>query len=154
MIVIYLVFCTSYYAWDGGGSTGPRHLVPVLPFFVLSMGRYLKEGALARWLTRIALVPSVFIMTACVAVIVQLPEGDAYHFNPLYEFVFPALFRGELALNAQDFYFAPGARGDASYNLGQLFHLSPSVSLLLPLAVWLLAFLPPWWRQATPAEAL
>jgi hypothetical protein len=160
MIVVYLFFCTSYYAWDGGGSVGPRHLVPVLPFFVIPIGRYLKEGRVATWLTRFAITVSVAIMGACVAVIVQLPEGDVHGFDPLYEFVVPALLRGEISLNAQDFYFAPGFRSDASYNLGRLLHLSPALSILLPATVWVFAMICPRnvtgvfraWRQRPSPE--
>jgi len=37
MIIFYLVILSGYYMWWGGYSLGPRHLIPVLPFFSLLM---------------------------------------------------------------------------------------------------------------------
>ena len=33
MIIVYFVILSGYYMWWGGYSLGPRHLIPVLPFF-------------------------------------------------------------------------------------------------------------------------
>jgi hypothetical protein len=35
--VYYLLLNSSYHYWDGGWSTGPRHLTPMIPFVVLPM---------------------------------------------------------------------------------------------------------------------
>lgn len=136
LIVTYLIFCASYYAWDGGGSTGPRHLVPVMPFFILPLGFLLRRHRYALAGTATFVIPSVVIMTACVACIVQLPEGDVDTFDPLYEFVLPSILHDQIALNMQDLTFAPLRRADASYNLGLLFHLSPKASIAFPFLVW------------------
>jgi hypothetical protein len=34
--VCYLLINSGYYYWDGGFSTGPRHIIPALPFICLS----------------------------------------------------------------------------------------------------------------------
>jgi hypothetical protein len=34
-ILVYLVFCSGYYAW--GGAYTPRHIIPILPLFVLPL---------------------------------------------------------------------------------------------------------------------
>jgi len=34
-IGIYLLFNSSYYMWWGGAALGPRHLIPIIPFFIL-----------------------------------------------------------------------------------------------------------------------
>ena len=137
MVVAYVLFNAGYFAWDGGGSTGPRHLVPALPYFVLPMGWFLQASARARTWAWVAIVPSVLIMLACTAVCIQVPEGDPFRANPLYQIVGTALARGEVAVNRQDVFFLP-TRGDASYNLGLLAGLPGLASLLPLLAVWAL----------------
>lgn len=136
-----VLFSASYYAWDGGGSTGPRHIVPALPFFVVPMVYFVRRSAAARIWTISAIVPSVAIMLACTAVRVQLPEGDPYRANPLYEVVFASLVRGELGMNRQDIY-SISPRADASYNLGTLLGLSPWLSIAALALVWIAAYAP------------
>lgn len=136
----YAFFCTSYYAWDGGGSTGPRHLVPALAFFVLPIAWFCRSRR-AEWIAVAALVPSVLVMLACTATLVQTPEGDPWRANPLYDLVVATLLRGEIAVNRADVH-SLDPRGDASYNLGTLVGLSSVASLLPLLAAWLVAYLP------------
>lgn len=136
MCVAYVLFNAGYFAWDGGGSTGPRHLVPVLPYFVLPIGFFLDDTRFTRAVTWTALVPSAAIMLASTAVCIQVPEGDPFRANPLYQIVVTALANGEVAINHQDV-FSTAPRGDASYNLGMLFGLTGVTSLLPLLAVWL-----------------
>ena len=139
MVVAYVLFNAGYFAWDGGGSTGPRHLVPVLPYFVLPMAWFMRSVKKARIVAWAAIVPSVAIMLACTAVCIQVPEGDPFRANPLYQIVMPALAHGEVAINHQDV-FSLAARGDASYNLGLLFGLSGLASLVPLLVVWALLY--------------
>jgi hypothetical protein len=136
MSVAYVLFNAGYFAWDGGGSTGPRHLVPVLPYLVLPIGFFLDDTRFTRAVTWTAIVPSAAIMLACTAVCIQVPEGDPFRANPLYQIVVTALAHGELAINHQDV-FSTAPRGDAAYNLGMLCGLSGVTSLLPLLAVWL-----------------
>ncbi len=35
MIIFYFIILSGYYMWWGGYSLGPRHLIPILPFFSL-----------------------------------------------------------------------------------------------------------------------
>jgi hypothetical protein len=141
LILLYVLFNCSYYAWDGGGSTGPRHLVPALAFFILGIAYFVKDS---RWRTGVAavlIVPSVCFMFACTSVCVQLPEDDPYLANPLYQIVLPAMFRGELGLNQQDLSF-PRFQMDAAYNMGTLAGLTPALSLLVMPLLWLAAYAP------------
>lgn len=139
LVAAYLVFATSYYAWDGGGSTGSRHLVPVMAFFVIAIGFFAQSSRRAGVITIALLVPSVLIMFLCTAVIVQMPEGGVYEANPFYTLVLPSVLRGTFERNMQDAYYAR-EQADAVYNLGMLFGASPRVSLLVPAFVWALAY--------------
>lgn len=135
-VVLYSSFCAGYYAWDGGGSTGPRHIVPALAFFLVPAAYFVRSKK-AAVIAAVAVVPSVLLMLACVAVRIQVPEGDPWRANPLYEIVLPAFLRGELAINRADLDFVD-PRGDAAHNLGMLVGLNGLASLL-PLALaWLL----------------
>lgn len=135
MVVGYILFNAGYFAWDGGGSTGPRHLVPALPYFVIPIAYFARDVKLGRALTALAIVPSALIMLATTAVCIQVPEGDPWRANPLYQIVLTALSHGEVAINRQDV-FMLGGRGDASYNLGMLLGLQGVASLAPLLLVW------------------
>jgi hypothetical protein len=136
MVVAYVLFNAGYFAWDGGGSTGPRHLVPALPYFVIPIGFFLDRSRVRRAVVWTTIVPSVAIMLACTAVCIQVPEGDPFRANPLYQIVVPALAHGEVAMNHQDI-FSTAPRADAAYNLGMLFGLHGVASLVPLLLVWL-----------------
>lgn len=86
----------SYPAWTGGWSTGPRLLVPLLPFAMLPVA-----GLLARrgwWIDGIALSLAILggvLMLMFVAVGARIPQ---YYLDPLVEVVLP-LWRGETVVN-------------------------------------------------------
>ncbi len=137
--VLAVAMSSAYYAWDGGFSTGPRHLVPSLPFLVVPIAFWMREG---RWAARsviVAMVPSVLVMTACTAVLVQSPEGDPRYMNGVYGIVLPALARHEVALNVLDVFHVTW-QADASYNLGTFVGLGAWTSLLVPAMAWLVAY--------------
>jgi hypothetical protein len=142
MLVVYFLFSASYYAWDGGGSTGPRHYLPVLPLVMIPIAYFASLGrrhyAIACALTGV----SALIMLACTAVLIHQPEGEVLSANPFYEIVLPSLLRGRIALNTNDF-MQLTPRSDASYNLGTLAGLSPFASLAAFAGVWIAAFLIP-----------
>ncbi|MDI6784627.1 MAG: hypothetical protein QME64_11115, partial [bacterium] len=37
IVVAFFIFNMSYFAWWGGWSTGPRHIIPMLPYLVIPM---------------------------------------------------------------------------------------------------------------------
>jgi hypothetical protein len=139
LIGAYLVFATSYYAWDGGGSTGSRHLVPVMAFFVIAIAFFARSSRRAGIVTATLIAVSVLIMFLCTAVIVQVPEGGPYEANPFYTVVLPSVLRGTFERNLQDAYY-PRLQADVVYNLGTLLGASPRLSLLVPVAAWALAY--------------
>lgn len=142
LIGAYLVFATSYYAWDGGGSTGSRHLVPVMAFFVIAIAFFARSSRRAGVVTAALIGVSVLIMFLCTAVMVQMPEGGPYEANPFYTIVLPSVLRGTFERNLQDAYY-PRLQADVVYNLGTLLGASPRLSLLVPVAAWALAYAGP-----------
>jgi hypothetical protein len=139
ILIAYFVFNSSYYAWDGGGSTGPRHMIPVLPFYVVTAGFFFDGSALRRRIGIALVAVSIAIMSVSVAVLVHQPEGEVVISNPFYDRVLPALARHEVSTNVQPF-MQLGERADASYNIGQLLGLSPLLSLVPLLALWSLSY--------------
>jgi len=138
-VVVYVLFASSYYAWDGGLATSCRHLVPALAFFVMPIAWFLRGSSARRWIASAALAASVAIMLVCTAVLVQQPEGPTSRMNPFYEVVMPRFALGRFGSNWIDMSHE-GPRGDASYNLLTLFGAGPFVSLAALAGVWLVAY--------------
>jgi hypothetical protein len=153
LVAGYLLFATSYYAWDGGGSTGSRHLVPALAFFVVAISFFARSSRAAA-VTTVALVGlSIGIMYLCTAVIVQVAEKGPYEGNPFYTQILPSVLRGDLEPNLQDAFYAR-LRADASYNLGTMLGAGVRMSLLVPPLLWLLAFVSPWLLERRQRRAV
>lgn len=146
LMLAYGMFDVSYYAWDGGGSTGSRHIIPALSFIVFAVGAYARSSQTAWRITIGLVIPSIVIMYVFTAVLVQLPEGSALEENPLYEIILPNLFRGEIHSNLQDAFY-PRHQADAAYNVGTLLGMPALPSLLLPPLFWAVAYLPPILRH-------
>jgi hypothetical protein len=88
----YVLLNSSYFYWDGGDSTGPRHLTPTLPFLCLSlcllwrrMDRRVLVGLLAL---------SVSTTLVCAAATMTV---DASIPRPLPDHLLPAFAAGDLA---------------------------------------------------------
>jgi hypothetical protein len=125
-------FGESIVSWGGGTATGPRQLVPAIPFMVLAIA-FLPRGW--NWLVGAIAIVSAFFMLMATSVEPHFPyEYD----NPVIDFAMPAYFRGDLAYN-QSSYFTRGAIvGDSvAFNLGKLARL-PGWFQLWPLAaLWI-----------------
>jgi hypothetical protein len=141
-LAVYVLFLCSYYAWDGGGSTGPRHILPALPLFMVGIAFFADRSRAAFLLTLALTVVSSAIMLANVAVLVQQPQGDVFAMNPFYDIVLSKLAHGLVAINTQDA-FIPFGRADSAWNLGTMLGLSPRASLAVIVALWGLAYLLP-----------
>ncbi len=98
--ITYLLINSGYAYWDGGASTGPRHIMPMLPFIGLALvplweafGRRLRIALLA--LTALSFVLSLacatFYMTAPIAV-----EGIGFVHDELFEFILPHFLAGDV----------------------------------------------------------
>lgn len=148
---LYLLFAFSYYAWDGGGSFGPRHLLPALPYVMLPIAFFVDRSRWNLLLTGALATVSAVIMLLGTSVLVQLPQGDPFTMNPLYDLILPSALRGQGPINLQDA-FIPFLRADASYNWGMLLGLSPRASLVMIPLLWFAAYAPSIVRASFPRK--
>jgi len=119
--------------WGGGGSTGPRHLLPVLPFLALPLA-FVAHRMSA--LFHMLLLASAFLMLVATAVD---PRAPFYHLNPMGEILIPSYLHGQLALHRGAFFAPVEARLPAgAFNLGGLLGLSPAWQMLPLLGFWAL----------------
>jgi hypothetical protein len=63
--IAQLAINSSYFYWNGGWSTGPRHLVPVLPFLALPLAFAWPQGPALRTIVIVLLAASLFISLVC-----------------------------------------------------------------------------------------
>jgi len=82
VIVIYLGNASFPY-WDGGYSSGPRHLIPMLPFLILGL-QWIKFN----FLFYIALLYSAVNAAAILSVTLFAPQPQ----NMMYGFIWPQMF--------------------------------------------------------------
>ncbi|MEI6987556.1 MAG: hypothetical protein WCK65_15680, partial [Rhodospirillaceae bacterium] len=88
----YLAINGGYYYWDGRASTGPRYLVPTLPFaglalaFAWSIGRF-------KLIYLALLIVSILISVICVSVDMFCPTSIAF---PLGDYLIPAFLAGHI----------------------------------------------------------
>lgn len=142
LVCFLIVICfTSFNAgygndityWGGGASTGPRHIIPALPFLTLFIAPFLKKRWLYAPIFSLALLSSVFVLLAT-AVEPRLP----YEYNnPLKEFLWLAYLFGDLSQNPHGFFNStPIAGGNASFTLGRIFGLSRYFELVPLIIFW------------------
>lgn len=91
--VVVLMVNASYYYWDGGFSTGPRHSVPALPFLALGVGWlwHVVERRRARLAILALLGLSVAVNLMIAATDINAPETDPF---PLWQPIFTPDFVG------------------------------------------------------------
>lgn len=124
-IALYFILLNaSYYMWTGGAASGPRHVVPMLPF--LCVGLFGLMRGRARWIVWALAVPSVGNALALTAAGVAAPE----HGDLLRDYAWPTVL---------------GRRGGARMSLGGALGLPLPYALLPLLATWACAaFVAPW----------
>lgn len=79
----------SYVYWNGGWSTGPRHIVPALPFLAVAMAFAWPKSASGAQLAGILLGASAVIALACVLVTMYAPDNIPF---PLVDLILPRAF--------------------------------------------------------------
>jgi hypothetical protein len=116
--------------WGGGYSTGPRHIIAMLPFLAILV-------ALAGRKVKILFYPlalvSIFFMLTATAVEPRLPYE---YTNPLRQLLIPYFLRGMLAIGTAGIFTSHFLTANSvSFNLGKLCGLGPQLQLL-PLYIW------------------
>ena len=131
MLIFNACYGDSVLYWGGGGSTGPRHLLPALPFLALPLAFAAQR---LPWLFHPLLLASALLMLVATAVD---PRAPFYHRNPMLELLMPSYLHGQLALHRGAFFAPIGARLPAgALNLGGLLGLSPAWQMAPLLAFW------------------
>jgi hypothetical protein len=140
--LVLLALNASLGDWHGGWGTGPRHLVPALPFLALAAG-----GVFAtRWarLAGIAAAPlvAVSIMLMLMATAVQ-PEVPRWYGRPFEQFVVPRFLAGNLAVNTLPLHTGTVHERREATNLGERLglrgwgSLAPLAAFVTCALVWL-----------------
>ncbi len=102
-IAILLVICSflwinaSYHYWHGGWSTGPRHLVPVLPLSCLALAFAWPRALWARTVTLVLLAVSLVLSLICAVAGMFAPSKFR---NPIVDFLLPKFLTPEKLLDS------------------------------------------------------
>jgi hypothetical protein len=87
----FVLVNSSYFYWDGGSSTGPRHLVGMLPIVAIALAFAWPQGRFARLGALALLVLSLLFSAATAAVEVF---ADVSHPFPLWDPILTGIFAG------------------------------------------------------------
>lgn len=136
IIIAHFCFNASYgdtmTSWGGGGTTGPRHLIPMIPFAMILLSPVFQK---IKPLFLILLLPSFIFMLIATAVNPVL----GFENNPMFQYAIPRFVKGELAVNQYGtFNNIFITKNSVAFNPGKLLGLQGTLSLL-PLAIlWLI----------------
>lgn len=87
----YLALNSAYAYWNGGFSTGPRHLVPALALPILVIARIWTDlSKPTKWLAIVLLAQSVMINLAATSVLMLAPSWLE---NPIFGYILPYFFQ-------------------------------------------------------------
>lgn len=87
----FILVNASYFYWDGGSSTGPRHIVATLPVLAIALAFAWPSGLFARVGTLLLLVVSLFFSMATPAIEQFAPAGMPF---PLWDPILTGIFAG------------------------------------------------------------
>jgi hypothetical protein len=92
VVVYFFAFNAAYAYWDGGWSTGPRHVTPALGFACLPLGfMWSRAGRIQRAVILSVFCASLFFSMACASIGMDVsPE----YTNPLWETIIPDFLQG------------------------------------------------------------
>lgn len=93
VICSFLWINASYHYWNGGWSTGPRHLVPMLPLCCLALAFAWPRAFWARIVTLVLLAASLVLSLICAEAGMFAPSGIR---NPLVDFLLPIFLTEKL----------------------------------------------------------
>jgi hypothetical protein len=90
----FLLMNASYFYWDGGGSTGPRHLTPSLAFLCLPLGILWSRAHETFKPVLLALLVLSF-QIALVSASVDMSSPADYR-EPLFDYLMPSFLEGAI----------------------------------------------------------
>lgn len=148
-VVAFLWLNASIEPWHGGWATGPRYVVPMLPFAVLLCGGVLRwRGAVAARLRPLGAAAIGVVIAATVvwgaahmfAATAVKPEISEKNLRPYSTVVWPRFRRGDLTISTQriDMRGNPERAPKAAWSLGGKLGLDGHAALG-PLYLWWLA---------------
>src|SRR5262249_18344632 len=107
IVLYYILLNAGYLYWNGGWSTGPRHITPIYPFLALALAVWFAQArpAVRNGITSLLWL-SVFISLVCVSVDCCASEYDS---SPLFNSILPSFYEGEL--DQSILYLLSGTRG-------------------------------------------
>jgi len=85
----YLVFQSGYFMWWGGHALGPRHIIPVLPFFCVLLVFVPRR---LNWPFMVLSLVSIGQMTIAAASVVNVPETMVLKINTLGYFEYSNIY--------------------------------------------------------------
>lgn len=92
IVAYYLLLNSSYYYWDGGWSTGPRHITGMLPFACLALGAvWNSAGKCMRAFVLLLVLASSALALMCASTDMFAPDDIG---NLLFEVVIPRFLGG------------------------------------------------------------
>ena len=92
VVAYFLLFNASYFYWNGGGSMGPRHITPALPFAGVVMIRLWQVAT--GWI-RVALLVLLGLSMALSIASVAVTMTPGFSFFQLRDHVIGGVLRGE-----------------------------------------------------------
>lgn len=90
-LLCFLLINASYFYWDGGSSTGPRHLVAALPLACLALAFAWPPGWPAKVVALLLLLASLAISMVAANVDSMAPTQFP---NPLFDYLLPRFISG------------------------------------------------------------
>lgn len=91
VVLSFLLINAGYYYWDGGSSTGPRHLVAALPLASLALAFAWPPGWPAKAVALLLLIVSLFIALVVASVDPMSPPWLA---EPFFGYLLPNFIQG------------------------------------------------------------
>lgn len=61
MIITYVILFSAYYMPSGGWAFGPRHLIPIVPFFVIGLAKFVSISRKHLFMAAVLVLPSILI---------------------------------------------------------------------------------------------
>jgi hypothetical protein len=136
--LLYLLLNAGLNDWHGGWGSGPRHLVPALPFLAfltagMVVGRTPSRAERAGYAALVVVSAGLMLVATSVQ-----PEVPRWFGRPFQDFLFPAFAEGRVAINTLPIHTGNVHERREAWNAGELLGLG-GLATLLPLAVLLSA---------------